>query len=215
MHTRALDAGVEGARVAVVAAVRTGTRSDARCKVWRARGAVVLGPSGEPAETAGPVDRGPAAADAGSCPGHDALRACGEVAAATVQEGARTRSWGRERKARPEAVVMGALAGIRGAAELAHAGAFACPQTRRRDGRATALFAGERGHPRRLMAGLFLEPASGSTVLRRSGRHDGEDCAQRQTQRGRLDRTNLQGCHGDSPLCSTSAGDRSEAERSE
>jgi hypothetical protein len=211
MHTNALDAGVGGARVAVVAPARAGTRSDARRKVCRARAAVVLGRSGAPAEAAGLVGRGPAAPDAGSCPGQDALRACCEVPAATVQEGASTRPCGRERRARSEAVVMGARASIRGATELVHAVAFAGPQARRRDGRATVLLAGERGHPRRLKTSLFLESASGATVPSRSGRHDREDCTQGQTERGRLDRTNLQGCHGNSPLCSTTAGLRTAA----
>jgi hypothetical protein len=178
MHASALDAGVEGARVTVVAAARAGTRPDARRKVRPARGVVVLSRGGAPAETAGPVGRGPATPDAGSCPGHDTLRACGEVLAATVQEGASTRSWGRERRARPEAVVMGAVAGIPGAAELVHAVAFACPQARRRDGRTAVLLASERGDPRRLKAGSFLESASGSTDPRRSGSHDCEGCTE-------------------------------------
>jgi hypothetical protein len=159
VHTSALDAGVEGARVAVVAAARAGARSDARRKICRARGAVVLRRRGAPAETAGPVGRGPAASDVGPCPGRNALRAGGEVAAATVQEGARARPWGRERRARPEAVVMGAVAGIRGAAELVHAVAFAGPQARRRHGRATVLLAGQRRHPRRLKTGLRRQTA--------------------------------------------------------
>src|SRR5262249_35430645 len=137
MHTGALDAGVEGARVAVVAAARARARSDARRKVCRARGAVVLRRRGASAETAGPVGRGPTAPDAGAYPVHNALCAGGEIPAATVQEGARTRPGGRERRTRPEAVVMGAVAGIRGADELIHAVAFARPQALRRHGGAT------------------------------------------------------------------------------